>query len=86
MKNLYINTRFFFALIGVGILYVLAFFFPGLMWAAHITLLICFLAAMVDFLLLFNQKNEIRPLDYTQHFFLRYSIGAMHLSMYAPRC
>ncbi|WP_288374065.1 DUF58 domain-containing protein [uncultured Chryseobacterium sp.] len=60
MKNLYINTRFFFTLIGVGILYVLAFFFPLLMWIAHIVLLICFLAAMVDFLLLFNQKNALQ--------------------------
>ncbi|SEH34468.1 DUF58 domain-containing protein [Chryseobacterium culicis] len=60
MKNLYINTRFFFTLIGVGILYVLAFFFPVLMWIAHIVLLICFLAAMVDFLLLFNQKNALQ--------------------------
>ncbi len=60
MKNLYINTRFFFTLIGVGILYVLAFFFPLLMWIAHIVLLICFLAAMVDFLLLFNQKYALQ--------------------------
>lgn len=60
MKNLYINTRFFFTLIGVGILYVLAFFFPVLMWVAHIALLICFFAAMVDFLLLFNQKNALQ--------------------------
>ncbi len=60
MKNLYINTRFFFTLIGVGILYVLAFFFPILMWAAHIVLLLCFLAAMVDYLLLFNQKNALQ--------------------------
>ncbi|WET48564.1 DUF58 domain-containing protein [Chryseobacterium indologenes] len=60
MKNLYINTRFFFTLIGVGILYVLAFFFPVLMWAGHIALLICFLAAMVDYLLIFNQKNGIQ--------------------------
>ena len=59
MKNLYINTRFFFSLIGVGVLYVLAFFFPVLMWAAHIVLLICFLAAMVDYLLLFNQKQGV---------------------------
>ncbi|WP_326982049.1 DUF58 domain-containing protein [Chryseobacterium sp. MYb264] len=59
MKNLYINTRFFFALIGVGILYVFAFFFPFLMWAAHIVLLLCFLAAMVDYLLLFNQKDAV---------------------------
>lgn len=60
MKNLYINTRFFFTLIGVGALYVLAFFFPVLMWGAHIVLLICFLAAMVDYLLLFNHKNALQ--------------------------
>ncbi|MFC3160530.1 Uncharacterized conserved protein, DUF58 family, contains vWF domain [Chryseobacterium arachidis] len=59
MKNLYINTRFFFALMGVGILYVFAFFFPFLMWLAHIALLLCFLAAMVDYLFIFNQKNGI---------------------------
>lgn len=60
MKNLYINTRFFFTLIGVGILYVLAFFFPVIMWAAHSTLLLCFFAAMVDYLLIFNQKNALQ--------------------------
>lgn len=60
MKNLYINTRFFFTLIGVGILYVLSFFFPVLMWGAHIVLLICFLAVMVDYLLIFNQKNGVQ--------------------------
>lgn len=60
MKNLYINTRFFFTLIGVGILYVLVFFFPGLMWVAHMVLLICFLAFMVDYLLVFNQKNALQ--------------------------
>ncbi|ANF50178.1 cell division protein FtsB [Chryseobacterium glaciei] len=59
LKNLYINTRFFVALIGVGILYVLAFFFPVLMVVAHVVLLICFLAAMVDYLLLFNQKEGV---------------------------
>ncbi len=59
MKNLYINTRFFFSLIGVGIVYVLAFFFPVLMWVAHIMLLLCFLAVMVDYLLLFNQKKTL---------------------------
>lgn len=59
MKNLYINTRFFFTLIGVGILYVFAFFFPFLMIAAHIVLLVCFLAAMVDYLFIFNQKDGI---------------------------
>jgi len=59
MKKLYINNRFFFALIGVGILYVLAFFYPFLMMVAHLFLLLVFLAAMVDYLLLFRQKDAI---------------------------
>lgn len=59
MKTLYINNRFFFALIGVGILYVLAFFFPFFMTIAHIVLLLCFLIVMLDYLLLFNQKNAV---------------------------
>lgn len=59
MKNLYINTRFFFALIAVGILYVFAFFFPWVMGVAHMALLLCFLAAMVEALLIFNQKKGI---------------------------
>lgn len=59
MKNLYINTRFFFALIGVGIIYVFAFFFPFLMIVAHALLLISFLAVMVDYLLVFNRKEGV---------------------------
>ncbi|WP_374458682.1 DUF58 domain-containing protein [Chryseobacterium taeanense] len=59
MKNLYINTRFFFTLIVVGILYVFAFFFPFLMWVAHIALLLCFLAVMVDYLFIFNKNKGI---------------------------
>ncbi len=59
MKNLYINTRFFFALIAVGILYVFAFFFPWVMVVAHMVLLFCFLAVMVDGLLIFNRKKGI---------------------------
>lgn len=59
MKNLYINTRFFFVLIGVGILYVLAFFFPFLMIAAHAVVLLCLLAAFVDYLFVFSRKAGI---------------------------
>ncbi|MGE4514112.1 MAG: DUF58 domain-containing protein [Chryseobacterium sp.] len=59
MKNLYINTRFFFTLIVVGVLYVFAFFFPFLMWVAHIALLLCFLAVMVDYLFIFNKNKGI---------------------------
>lgn len=59
MKNLYINTRFFFALIGVGMLYVFAFFFPFLMIAAHAAMLLCFLASFVDYLFVFNRNAGI---------------------------
>ena len=59
MKNLYINNRFFFTLIGVGILYVFAFFFPVLMIVGHVVLLLVFLAAMVDYLLLFREKDGV---------------------------
>ncbi|WP_066433725.1 DUF58 domain-containing protein [Chryseobacterium sp. CCH4-E10] len=59
MKNLYINTRFFYMLIGVGILYIFAFFFPFLMWVAHIALMLCFLAVMVDSLFIFNKNKGI---------------------------
>ncbi len=46
-------------LIGVGILYIFAFFFPFLMWVAHIALMLCFLAVMVDSLFIFNKKKGI---------------------------
>lgn len=59
MKNLYINTRFFYTLIAVGILYVFAFFFPFLIWVAHSLLLLCFLAVMVDYLFVFNKNKGI---------------------------
>lgn len=59
LKNLYINNRFFFSLFGVGITYVLAFFFPVLMGFAHGFLILVFLAFMIDFLLLFNQKDAV---------------------------
>lgn len=59
MKNLYINTRFFFALIGVGILYVFGFFFSPFVIVGHCILLVLFLATMVDYLLLFLPKEAI---------------------------
>lgn len=59
IKNLYLNNRLFFALFAVGITYVLGFFFPFLMNVAHLLLLLIFLAAFVDFLLLNVEKNGI---------------------------
>ena len=60
MKNLYINNRFFFTLFGVGFTYILAFFFPVLMWVAHCILILVVIAVIVDFMLLFNQKNAVQ--------------------------
>ena len=58
-KRFYINHRFFHILTGVGLCYVLAFFFPELTWFAHG--LLCLLAVLfiVDSMLLFNQKDAI---------------------------
>ena len=60
MKNVFLNNRFFFALFGVGICYVLAFFFPILMGVAHGFLIVVFLAIFVDYLLLFREKNAVQ--------------------------
>lgn len=60
MKNLFLNNRLFFTLFGVGFIYILAFFFPSLLWGAHGLLLLVFLIFMVDYLLLFNQKKAIQ--------------------------
>ena len=60
MKNLYINNRFFFTLFGVGFTYILAFFFPVLMLVAHGLLTLVVIAFIVDYMLLFNQKNAVQ--------------------------
>ena len=60
MKKLHLNNRLFFTLFGVGICYVLAFFFPVLMNVAHGFLVLVILTFMVDYLFLFNQKNTIQ--------------------------
>ncbi|MDQ0476978.1 DUF58 domain-containing protein [Chryseobacterium sp. MDT2-18] len=60
MKNLYLNNRLFFALFGVGFTYVLAFFFPVLMWIAHGVLVLILIVFIVDYMLLFNQKKAVQ--------------------------
>ena len=59
MKQLYINTRFFLLLIAVGVCYVLAFFFPILMFVAHSLLVIIVIAFIVDYLFLFTEKQGV---------------------------
>ena len=58
-KRFYINHRFFHILTGVGLCYVLAFFFPELTWFAHGLLCLLVVLFIVDSMLLFNQKNAI---------------------------
>ena len=60
MKYLHLNNRFFFTLFGVGFTYILAFFFPVLMWLAHGFLMVVVIGSIVDFMLLFNQKEAIQ--------------------------
>ncbi|MGC4129300.1 MAG: DUF58 domain-containing protein [Bergeyella sp.] len=60
MKNLYLNNRLFFLLFGVGICYILAFFFPLMLGISHGFLVLVVVAFIADFLLLFNQKNAVQ--------------------------
>lgn len=59
LKQLYLNNKFFFALFGVGICYVLAFFFPVMMWIANSLLIFVLVLTAVDGLILFMNKEGI---------------------------
>jgi len=59
LKQLYINNKFFFALFGVGICYVLAFFFPVMMWIANSLLIFVLVLTIVDAFILFLNKEGI---------------------------
>ena len=59
LKQTYLNNKFFFALFGVGICYVLAFFFPVMMWMANSLLIFVLLLTAVDGLILFQNKEGI---------------------------
>jgi len=59
LKQLYINNKFFFAIFGVGICYVLAFFFPVMMWIANSLLIFVLVLTAVDGLILFINKEGI---------------------------
>ena len=59
MKSLYLNNKFFFALFGVGICYVLAFFFPVMMWIANSLLIFVLVLTAIDGLIIFINKEGI---------------------------
>jgi len=60
LKQTYLNNKFFFALFGVGICYILAFFFPVMMWMANSLLIFVLLLTIVDALILFQNKEGIK--------------------------
>lgn len=59
MKSLYLNNRFFFALIFIGVVYILGFFYPFFVGLGHALLVIASLALVLDWFLLYGQKNGI---------------------------
>lgn len=59
LKKLYINNLFFYALMGVIVLFVLAFIFPALYNASWYLLLILLSFLVLDFIILFASKSGI---------------------------
>ncbi len=59
MKNFYLNNRFFYTLIFIGVGFVFAFFFPFIMVVAISLLILVALGFIVDVLFIFNIKNAI---------------------------
>lgn len=57
--RLFLNNRFFHLLLGIGVGYLISFFFPSLLWLAHGLLGLLVMLSVVDFLLLFHPKNAI---------------------------
>lgn len=61
-KSLFIAQRFYFLLIGVVILYVLAFYFEWLMWVAFIFSMVVLAAALVDVFIIYSNKSPLHVL------------------------
>lgn len=60
MKQLHLNNRFFFSLFAVGISYVLAYFFPIMMWIANALLVFILLLLIAEIFVLFQNKSGIK--------------------------
>lgn len=60
MKQLHLNNRFFFSLFVVGISYVLAYFFPVMMWIANALLVFILLLLVAEVFVLFQNKSGVK--------------------------
>src|SRR5690606_2881726 len=58
-QQIYLGNRLFIALAIIGAFYIMAFFFPFLIWLAHTILVLLITFTIVDLILLFKQKNGI---------------------------
>ena len=58
-RAIFLSQRLFIALGVIAGVYILAFFFPVLMWPAHVLLFLLAVACVADILLLFHQRKGI---------------------------
>ncbi len=59
-RNLYFSNRFFYALFGLATLFILAFFFHGLMLVSKILLFVFICILLWEIIFLFNRKSTIK--------------------------
>ncbi|HET8574068.1 MAG TPA: DUF58 domain-containing protein [Edaphocola sp.] len=60
IKNLYFTERFFYSLLAIVVLFIMAFIFPVLFIPVQIILALFILVTLADIFLLFNRKSGIK--------------------------
>ncbi len=58
-KNLFLNNRFFYAMFGIIVLFIISFIFPSVLLIAKLALFIFITLVIVDILILFGNKKAI---------------------------
>lgn len=57
--GLYLTNRIFYILFIIGIFYIMSFFYARFIWLPHGLLGVLFVVLIIDFMLIFNQKNAL---------------------------
>nr|WP_211333229.1 DUF58 domain-containing protein [Maribacter vaceletii] len=58
-KDLFLNNRFFYAMFGIIVLFILSFVFPSILLLAKLLFFVFIALVLVDILILFGNKNGI---------------------------
>ncbi|WP_298488797.1 DUF58 domain-containing protein [uncultured Maribacter sp.] len=58
-KDLFLNNRFFYAMFGIIVLFVVSFIFPSILLLAKLLFFVVIALVLVDILILFGNKNGI---------------------------